>query len=175
MQTLETRLAENYEKLIKGMDRRDFMKKGILATIAIGIGLKAKNSQGEESIPRNHENLYENIAKRMEQMNSEKRYDEVIALGEQYANQQDNRSGYFFNELGAAYNEKNNLNRAEELFEKAIATGSEKDSYWNLAIVQYKKRDYKKTIHLLEKYISLGGKRSEEAKKRIEMIKKKVQ
>ncbi|MCG2722513.1 MAG: tetratricopeptide repeat protein, partial [Thermodesulfovibrionales bacterium] len=141
------------------MDRRDFLKtsgKGLLATIAIGIGLKAENSHGEESMPRNHENLYENIAKRMEQMNSEKRYDEVIALGEQYANQQDNRSGYFYNELASAKANLNELGEAKKLFEKSLQVRpNHPQTTFNLGVTYAKLGNKKEAILYLEKSLKL--------------------
>lgn len=166
MKTLETRLMEKEEGIVSGKRDYGFFRKtalGLAAVVGLGGlfgGPAVQNSgrayamEASASVPAD---MYENIAKRMEKLNAEKKYDAVIELAKDYAEQPDNRNGYFYNNLGEAQYYLKNYSAAIENLEKAIKfLPNFDDPYLNLGqIYAFKLKDSKKASKYLNAYLRL--------------------
>ena len=67
--------------------------------------------------------------------------------------------------MAKLYHEQDLFGKAIVEFKKAIKLKpNEAEPYMDLAIVYYKKKEFKKAVSYLEKYLYLGGKREKEAR-----------
>jgi len=132
----------------------------ILLILALGSAFLLPEAGAQ---PSGKEGLssFDRLAEEATGLNKRGNYDQAIAILEPHKKDKKNQSPLFFNELGIAYRNKGDLEKALEAYQRAYALEPQNPEITpvllnNLGYTYFLKKDYPKAIEQYEKAITMA-------------------
>lgn len=119
--------------------------------------------------------FYDGLAEKAEVLGKVKKYNDVIQLLNPYVNNKNNKSAFFFNNLGAAFLGQKDYHIAKRLLLKGLnIENTRTDILWNLGKCDYNLKDYKSARNYFQMYVDNNGKQLDKAQKWIKWLEKRI-
>ncbi|MEA3515028.1 MAG: hypothetical protein U9R34_06115 [Nanoarchaeota archaeon] len=120
--------------------------------------------------------FYEELAQKTEdELFPKKAYGKVIELLKPYAQDKENKSALFYNNLGVAYKRKKQFNKSLKLLLKGFELDNKHTHIsWNLGQCYYHLKDYKNSKKFFQLYIDNKGKQLKTAKDWVKWLDKRI-
>ncbi len=95
---------------------------------------------------------YENIAKKMEELNKKGKYQQVIDSYAAFVSA-NNKNALYFNELGSAYIMTNQIEKGYQSMKKAVSLSTDLTMLYNLAGLSFRTKRYSEAKELAVNYL----------------------